>query len=137
MRRLLCLLQVDSLIRSAEEGASPPTSSAPPPHSAIDAEVVSTNGVPSNRKDHLSSSRSNQCERHNSEEDVDVLDVRTVRGLVALTIDALASGQSDEAVVMKRHLRSPDFGHPLLVLATPSGKGGDFPHMPGDEVGVF
>lgn len=65
-------------------------------------------------------------------------DVRTVSGLVALVTECMDSGLSDEATIMKRHMRSPDFGHPLLVLATRTGEDDDWPHMPDeDEVCLF
>ena len=65
-------------------------------------------------------------------------DVRTLSGLVALTVSCLEDGLTDEATILQRHLRSPDFGHPLLRLASPSSTDVDFPHMPDeDEVRLF
>lgn len=59
-------------------------------------------------------------------------DVGTVSGLVSLTIACLEEGMSDEATILQRHLQSPDFGHPLLRLASPSANEPDHPHLPDD-----
>lgn len=65
------------------------------------------------------------------------LDVTSVSGLVSLTIDCMKDGLSDEAAILQRHLKSPDFGHPLLRLASPTSTEVWFPHMPDeDEVSV-
>lgn len=58
-------------------------------------------------------------------------DITSTPGLVSLVIASLDDGLSDEEVLLKRHLRSPDFGNPLLVLVTPSPNDGDGPFMPG------
>lgn len=63
-------------------------------------------------------------------------DVTSVPGLVSLVIGWMKKGASDEAAILQRHLRSPDFGNPLLTLVTPSSTDPDYPHIPGDEVGI-
>lgn len=48
------------------------------------------------------------------------VDVTTVPGLVSLIVRCMDDGLSEEEAVLRRHLRSPDFGNPLLALASPS-----------------
>lgn len=113
--------EVDSLIRCAKGRTAGFSSAAA---AAVDAEVVSSNGEP-------------LCDQLSGEAEEQVLevshDVRTVSGLVALVTECMDSGLSDEATIMKRHMRSPDFGHPLLVLATRTGEDDDWPHMPDED----
>lgn len=117
-------IQVDSLIRIAEAGTTPQCADA-----FVDAEMASadlTAAAAASRGFHAAGGEGAGAP-------VAVAgDVRTISGLVSLTIDCLEDGLSDEATILQRHMRSPDFGHPLLRLSSPSGNDPDYPHIPDD-----
>ncbi|CAN0267963.1 unnamed protein product [Ectocarpus sp. 8 AP-2014] len=120
---------VDSLIRTAKAGEVPAAAASYPPKRArpfVDAELSSS-------ADATASSRGLEGSSSGGDGGGAVTqDVRTVSGLVSLTIACLEEGMSDEATILQRHLQSPDFGHPLLRLASPSGNEPDHPHLPDD-----
>eukprot|EP00904_Undaria_pinnatifida_P006337 jgi/Undpi1/2833/HiC_scaffold_14.g06210.m1 len=123
--------EVDSLVQLAQGGESPAvaataaaTTTTPTTTSAVDAEVSSPeNGIPG----------AQGLEEGGEGVELPPSDVRTLSGLVALTVSCLEDGLTDEATILQRHLRSPDFGHPLLRLASPSSTDVDFPHMPDED----
>lgn len=127
--------QIDSLIRIAEAGKRPPTpaagaSSSPGAPSFVDAEMSSTGPAPATDPSGGFSAASGGISGGGVA--AVAADVRTVPGLVSLTIDCLEDGLSDEATILQRHFKSPDFGHPLLRLASPSDNDPDHPHVPDD-----
>ncbi|CAN0378880.1 unnamed protein product [Pylaiella littoralis] len=122
--------QVDSLVRIAKAGTTPPASAAFPRRdtkAVFDAEMSSY--------DTATAAATAAAAATGSESGggwAVAGGVQTVSGLVALTIDCLEDGMSDEATILQRHVNSPDFGHPLLRLASPSDSDPDHPHMPDD-----
>ncbi|CAM9213498.1 unnamed protein product [Hapterophycus canaliculatus] len=124
--------QVDSLLRFAKAGETPPASaasfSAENARGFVDAEMASSEAAASAAP---AASRDPRGSGGDGPRMV-TADVRTISGLVSLAVDCLKDGLSDEATIMQRHFRSPDFGHPLLRLASPSANDPDHPHMPDD-----
>ena len=120
--------QVDSLIRVAEAGTATPQSTG----AFVDAEMASA-GSPAaaSRGFHATAAAAAAAAGAGTTAPV-AADVRTISGLVSLTIDCLEDGLSDEATILQRHMKSPDFGHPLLRLASPSDNDPDYPHIPDD-----
>lgn len=143
-------LQVDSLVRRAQEeqegGFTPSSASASASASASsdaleEAEVVSADDT-SGSSGRYTKPRGLAGHHHDGSGDnelgVPPADVTTVSGVVSLTIGCMKDGMSDEAAILQRHLKSPDFGHPLLRLASPTSTEVSFPHMPDeDEVSLF
>lgn len=120
--------QVNSLIQSAEESSAHVPSASSAQKDAIDAEL-SYPFAPADADASFGA----------AEGDAGLLapDVTSVSGLVALTLKCLEDGLTDEAAILQRHLYSPDFGHPLLRLASPSSPRVEAPHMPDvDEVSL-
>lgn len=119
-----------STIDSSTSGPSTPA----PPNYAVDVEVFPPSSTATTT---TASSFSNNFEGGSQSLIVEP-DVTTVEGLVALTIDCLREGLSDEATIFQRHIKSPDFGNPLLRIASPSSDLTEFPHIPGErEVSLF
>ncbi|CAN0474233.1 unnamed protein product, partial [Laminaria digitata] len=139
--------EVDSLVRLAQGGGSPaaaPTTSTtttttPPTYTTREAsspasKVGAMDAELSSSPDNISSPSQGYDVVGESVGIAPLpFDVRTISGLVSLTVGCLQDGLADEAVILQRHLRSPDFGHPLLRLASPSSTDVDFPHMPDED----
>lgn len=116
---------METLVLSAQEGTTPL------------ATAVSASSSSSGYADASGVSFSEGVDNDGAERGVVSPDVNSVPGLVTLTIGCLEQGQSDEATIMQRHLTSPDFGHPLLRLASPSSTEVEFPHMPDEDEVCF
>lgn len=124
--------QVDYLIRFAKAGQTPPADTTSFPANAFqDAEMASSETAATTTSAACQDS-DDKSSGGGSDPGIVAADVRTISGLVSLTVDCLEDGLSDEATIMQRHFRSPDFGHPLLRLASPSANDPDHPHMPDD-----